>query len=70
MAAESALRETPVGARRGRRAVIHPGAGGDEPPGRAPYSAGERAFHSEAPIGVATRYFRPCERAVFLFAEK
>ena len=35
-------RELPGGARQREHAVIRPGAGGDEPPGSAPYSARER----------------------------
>ncbi|MBR3108754.1 MAG: hypothetical protein IKH30_16460 [Clostridia bacterium] len=35
-------RELPVGARQPEEFAIRPGAGDDEPPGSAPYSAGER----------------------------
>ena len=48
-AADIPFRELPVGARQRKNAVIRPGAGDEESPGRAPYSAFERrGFSAQA----------------------
>ena len=54
------------GARQKRNPAIHPGAGGDEPPGRAPYSAYERALKNANRGGNAV--LPSLCRAVFLFS--
>ena len=59
MARKLPCRELPEGARQLEGIAIRPGAGDDESPGRAPYSADERRGHASRKLGGNAESFRP-----------